>query len=232
MGRYLYAVIAGSADRAYGAIGIDGAIAYVISDGEISAVVSNVPNGKIRPERRNLGSHQAVLRRLIEETTPLPVSFGIIADGPAAVKRILSQNRQVLCGELERTAGKVEMGLRVTWNVPNIFDYFVYTHPDLRVARDLYVRALRGPTQEDKIELGRMFERTLNEDREQYTATVEEILEACCSEIKSNRPRNEREVMNLACLVVRGREMEERFERGVLEAARAPHSFVNIDLEL
>lgn len=243
-GRYLYAVIDGSEDRTYGAIGIDGGGVYVLSDGHISAVVSDVSDEKIRPERRHLAAHQGVLKRLMEESTPLPISFGIIADGPKAIQKILSRNHEAFLRELDRVAGKVEMGLRVTWDVPNIFDYFVTTHPELKSTRDRYFGTHREPTQEDKIELGRMFDRMLNDDREIHTGKVEEVLSPCCFEIRRNNCRNEAEVMNLACLV--GRQAGERFEEGVLEAANlfdnnfafdyngpwAPHNFVDIELEL
>ncbi|MFH2218405.1 MAG: GvpL/GvpF family gas vesicle protein [Pseudomonadota bacterium] len=243
-GRYLYAVIYGSEERIYGSCGIDDSIVYTIFREEVAAVVSDVPNGKLRPERRHLAAHQAVLKRLMEESTPLPMSFGIIADGPETIKKILTDNQPEFVEQLDRVSGKVEMGLRVTWDVPNIFEYFVSTHPELRAARDRYFGTHREPTQDDKIELGRMFDRMLNEDRESYADDVENVLLHCCFEITRNKCRTEREVLNLACLV--GRDAEARFEEGILEAANlfdnnfafdyngpwAPHNFVDMELKL
>lgn len=244
MGRYLYAVIDGSDELTYGALGIDGGIVYSISDSHVSAVVSDVPNKKIRPERRHLAAHQEVLKRLVEDSTPLPLTFGIIANGPKEIKRILTRNREAFLEQLYRVAGKMEMGLRVTWDVPNIFEYLVHTHEDLRAARDRLFGTYREPTQEEKIEVGRMFERIINEDRETYTDMVEQILSPKCFEIKGNTPRNEQEVMNLACLI--GREDQSKFEAAIFKAAGlfdnnfafdyngpwAPHNFVDIDLKL
>ncbi len=243
-GRYLYAVISSPDERTYGDFGIDGATVYTISDGRVAAVVSDVPNKKIRPERRHLSAHQEVLKRIMESITPLPMSFGIIADGPKAIQRILSRNQEVLVDQLHRVSGKVEMGLRVTWDVPNIFEYFVHTHKELRELRDQFFGSKREPAQEDKIELGRMFDRILNEDRESHTERVEEILSPYCSEIKRNKCRNEREVMNLAGLVAR--EDQGKFESAIFKAAElfdnnfsfdyngpwAPHNFVDVDLKL
>ena len=61
-GRYIYALIPGAEDRSFGTVGINGANVYTISSGTVSAVVSDAPNGKIRPERRNFAAHQAVLK--------------------------------------------------------------------------------------------------------------------------------------------------------------------------
>ena len=243
-GRYLYAVQAGVDELNYGALGINGGKVYTISNGQVSAVVSNIPNKKIRPERRNLQAHQEVLKRLMEENTVLPISFGIIADSSRAIQKILNQNREALLDQLNRVSGKVEMGLRVKWDVPNIFEYFVNTHQELRRARDRLLGGPREPAPENKIELGRMFDRILNEDRDVYTEKVEEVLSKYCFEIKRKKCRNEKEVMNLACLVAR--EALKEFETGIFEAAKlfdnsfafdyngpwAPHNFAEINLKL
>lgn len=250
-GRYVYAVVgcpeglpAARQGQRYGCIGIDGGEVYSISKGRLAAVVSDVLNRKIRPERRHLAAHQGVLKRLMEEGTVLPMAFGMIADGPRSVQQILSRNQDALVEQLQRVDGKVEMGLRAVWDVPNIFEYFVNIHPELRAARDRLFGTYREPTQEEKIEMGRMFDRILNEDRETHAETVEGVLSPRCFEIRHNPPRNEREVMNLACLI--GREAQAEFEVGVFEAVRlfddsfafdyngpwAPHNFVDVDLEV
>jgi hypothetical protein len=79
----------------------------------------------------------------------------------------------------------------------------------------------KNPSQEDKIELGRLFDHLLNEDREAFTEKVEEILSGYCREIKRNKTRNESQVMSLACLVPR--DAQDRFE-GIFAA---PSSFDN-----
>lgn len=243
-GRYLYAIVEGDSRQTDGLVGIAGADVYTISSGGVSAVVSDVLNRKIRPERRHLAAHQRVLKQLMTGSTPLPMSFGIIADGPDAIQRILSLNQEAFQEELERVQGKVEMGLHVTWDVPNIFDYFVNTHPALRSARDTYFGTPdREPTREEKIEVGRMFDRILNQDREGHAEDVVNVLSRHCVAIKRNKCRTEKDVMNLACLVAR--EAEARFEAGIMEAAGmfdnnfaldyngpwAPHNFVEIDLK-
>lgn len=242
-GKYLYAIVPANG-RIYGISGIEGAPVYTISNGQVAAVVSDVPNARIRPERRHLAAQQAVLRGLMTAVDSLlPMAFGIIADGPKAVQKILHRNREAFSKQLRRVAGMVEMGLRVSWDVPNIFEYFLNTHPGLRAVRDRLLGAFRNPSQEDKIELGRLFDRLLKEDREDYSQKVEEILSRYCREIKRNHCRNENEVMNLACLV--GREAQDKFEQGVFAAAKlfdnnftfdyngpwAPHNFVDLDLK-
>ena len=244
-GRYLYAIVTAPGEQTYDFAGIDGAPVYGIANGQVAAVVSDVLDDRIRPERRHLAAQQAVLKGLLSRSEALlPMAFGIIADGPKAIQKILSRNHATFLQQLQRVAGMVEMGLRVSLDVPNIFEYVVNTHPELRIARDRFLGPHRNPSQEDKIELGRLFDHLLNEDREAFTGKVEEILSGYCREIHRNKCRAESQVMSLACLVPR--DGQDRFEEGVFEAAKlfdnnftfdyngpwAPHNFVELELNL
>ncbi len=243
-GRYLYAITDTVEHPICGDIGINGAAVYAVSQGPVAAVVSDITDKRIRPERKNLAAHHGVVKRLLEDTTVLPVAFGTIADSPQAVREILKKNSGAFVEQLDRVRGKVEMGLRVTWDVPNIFEYIVNRHPELAALRDEVMGKQRGPSQEGKIEVGRLFDRLLTQEKERYTETIMEVLDPHCVDIKQNRPRDEREVMHLACLV--DRDAQKGFEDGVFEAAKrfdnyfafdfngpwAPHHFVDVALEI
>jgi len=128
--------------------------------------------------------------------------------------------------------------------ISGITEYFVQTHPELRAARDRFFTGRRAPSQDEKIEVGRLFDRLLMEDREAHSARVEEVIAPQCAEIARTKQRNEREAVNLACLVDRDR--APAFEAAVFEAAKlfdnnyafdysgpwAPHNFVELALDL
>ena len=215
--RYVYAITDDIEARGYGKIGIDGASVYTIALGPLAAVVSDAPNRKIRPERSKLAAHHAVVTQLMTKRTVLPLVFGTIAGSAQAVSDILKNNHNLFVEQLKRLDGKVEMGLKVTWDVPNIFEYFVNRHRNLAALRDDLV-AKAGPSRDEKIELGRTFEHLLLQEREADTKKVVRVLSRHCAEIKQNKPRQEREIMRLACLV--GREERKDFEDGVFEAAK------------
>jgi Gas vesicle synthesis protein GvpL/GvpF len=241
--RYVYAVVADAAERTFDFAGIGGQPVYTIARDSVAAVASDIDEKRIRPERRHLAAHSAVLGKLLEhEHAVLPMRFGLIAAAPGEVMRLLARNHDVLIGQLRRIAGRVEMGLRVCWDVPNIFEYFVNTHPELKEMRDGLFRGPGVPSHGDRIELGRLFEQLLNEERLAYTHTVEQALSGRCAEIKRNALRDERELMNLACLIEKERQRE--FENSVFEAAQrfdnnfafdyngpwAPHTFAEVNL--
>ncbi len=242
-GKYLYAVI-GKKELNYPGAGIGGADIFAISEGQLAAVVSEVGGAKVRPERRHLTAHRDVLARLMAEASLLPISFGTVADSAPAIHKALAHHQQELLEQLYRVEGKVEMGLRVVWDVPNIFEYFVNTHPELRAARDRFFGGQREPTHEEKVEIGRMFDVLLQYEREACAQSVEEIIAPYCAEVKRCACRTEREAVNLACLLPREERAE--FETHILAAASLfdsnhafdysgpwpPYNFVDLTLTL
>lgn len=243
MGKYIYAVIDTTTDKMHGELlGLDSAVVHTISLASITAVVSDLPDKRIRPERKNLAAHNSVIKLLMaEEHSVLPVKFGTLANSLESVLELLRENNDQLILELNKVRGRVEMGLHVKLDVPNVFEYMVNSQPELSDFRDRVYGKQRGPTQMDQIELGSMFDRLLNKERERYTTAVVSVLSQRCADIKENPPR-EGEVMNLACLV--DRNAQQIFENSICEAANlfdhhfsfdfngpwAPHNFVDINL--
>jgi hypothetical protein len=243
-GRYLYAISDAVAETpVYGNIGINGAAVYTVRQGPVMAVVSDIAEKRLRPERKNLAAHNTVVKLLMTQATVLPVAFGTIAANEKALLKILKENQATFSGQLAVVRGKVELGLKVMFDVPNIFAYLVSCHPELAELRDGLLGRQHGPTQNDKIEMGRLFDRLLQQDREAHVDSVIEVLGPLCADIKQNPAHDERVVMNLACLVERAAQKE--FEDGIFEAAKlfdnnfsfdfngpwAPHNFVNLALQ-
>lgn len=239
-GTYLYAVLAGEGGS-YGPIGIGGGEVHCVVLGDLSAAVSEVRGGRVRPERRSVAAHHAVLERLMRDATVLPAAFGLIARSDEAVRRVLRDHQEVLREQLAQVAGKVEMGIRVSWSVPDLSGYFLATHPELREARD-HLKASGGGSRDQKIAVGALFARAVEADREACAARVTAALEERGVEVKQSPPRDEREVMSLACLVPR--DDRPAFEQAVEQVAAtfdehfkfvltgpwAPHNFTSLKL--
>lgn len=240
--QYLYAIVGAEKAGSWGLIGVNKAQVVAITDGPVAAVVSAIVGQRARPERTNLAAHNGVLKLLMQDRAVLPVVFGTIAHSPKAVRGMLAKNQAVFLKQLDYVKGRVEMGLRMRFDVPNIYDYMVSLRPELQELRDAAYGNQRHPTRGVKIELGREFNHLLDEERETHTATVVKVLSAHCVEIKHNPPRHELEVLNLACLIAS--EDLKAFEAAVLEAAGqfdnnvafnftgpwAPYNFVDIQL--
>lgn len=222
-GTYLYAVVSGISNPDFGAIGLSESKVYTVANesGDLVAVVSDIETkGELRPERKNLAEHQRVLRRTLESSrVVLPVSFGTVADGPEGIRGLLSRYQGELQDQMRRVEGKVEMAARTYYRAeqPTVFDFFLGKNPELARLRDQLIAVGPAPSRDAKIEMGQLFERVLNSARDEYAGTLETALGPFCAEVKRNPPRNEKEMVRLACLVPKEKQAD--FEAALAKAA-------------
>ncbi len=243
--KVLYALCASDGEKPdYKLVGLESAPVYAIDKDGLRAVVSDTQGGRLRPDRRNIGAHQSVLHALTEAGTVLPIRFGIIARSAKAVEDLLVANQRTIKKHLEQLAGRVEMGLRVSWDVANIYEYYVETHPILKQGRDeIWNRnANPGDLREEKIRLGNLYQSLRDADRLEFTEKVKNILVNYCEDIVETAVKKEKDVMDLACLVERNKLDE--FAKGVFDASKlfdnaflfdytgpwAPHNFTTLNL--
>jgi hypothetical protein len=245
--RYLYGLIGATEEGDFGAIGVplrdQPARVYSVVEEGVGAVVSEYAGpDKVRPLRKNLAPHHTVIRQVMETTTMVPMTFGHIAGSEEELRQMLRLNREAVLAELERLGGKVEMGLKVKWDVENIFEYILERDRALARFRDQIFGRSTVPCQAEKIELGRMFDERVNQEREEQAEVVAQMLGSVSAAVRVNPPKGERMVMDLAFLVdQRG---VEAFESALRQIAGrfpeqytfdysgpwAPFNFVEIDL--
>jgi hypothetical protein len=243
--KVLYALCASDDSKPrYEMRGLESAPVYAIDQNGLRAIVSDTLSTRLRPDRRNISAHQAVLHSLTEDHTVLPMRFGVIARNAEAIQGLLAVNEKTIREHFERLNGRVEMGLRVSWDVANIYEYYVASHPVLRDARDeIWERnSNNGDHRDEKIRLGNLYQSLRDADRVEFTEKVKEVLFNYCEDIVETPVKREKDVMNLACLVERQRLDE--FATGVFQASKlfdniylfdytgpwAPHNFITLDL--
>jgi hypothetical protein len=216
-GRYVYGIVRTTEDLSYGHIGLEHAgepgLVFTVRAQTCAAVVSEYEaESQVLPLRKNLDPHHRVIREVMKTGTIIPMTFGHVAASEDEVLWLLRRNRDEICRELDRLDGKVEMTLKVLWDVDNIFEYFLELDPELADRRDQIFGRSHAPSQAEKIELGRKFEELLNREREKQTGRVIAAFRPCCSEVAANPVKNEKSVMDLAFLVdrERTRDFEER----------------------
>jgi hypothetical protein len=240
-GWYLYGITVAE-PMAQSRDGVGGAAVELVVEGPLAAVVSRLGAGKVRPQRANLAAHHHVLGDLARQRPVLPAVFGTVSGSESQLRRVLRKHRENFAALLERLRGKVEMGLKVYWDLPNVFEYFVATHQELEAMRDRLFRPGRVPTVEEKLELGERFVALLGQSRQRHAERVKEALADCCVEMRNIDPGEERMILKLASLVERDRQGD--WEDGVKRAAMLfddhyrfeyngpwlPYNFVNVEL--
>jgi hypothetical protein len=228
---YLYGLVREADAAAMGAIGLEvagrAADVYPIVEGDVGALVSALPvKGRVLPVRKNLEAQNKVLRELTKAPGGvLPVRFGHLIPGERDVRRLLAQRQLDILRELSTLDGKTEMALAVSWDVENVFAYFAEQHPDLAALRDRMFEGGREPSRNERVDVGQAFAARLEDDRSRFTEQVIDTLDPYVVDIHEDRPRTEKQVMNLAVLVERSRldELDARIQ-GL--AAGFPDAFV------
>jgi hypothetical protein len=239
--QYLYAVVPGNQEGPYDFVGIDGLPVVCLAVGRLGAVISAMPLPRVRPERRHLQAHQLVLRRLMEIGSVVPAAFGTIAPSVGALEKALTLGQKSLHEQVVRLDGRAEMSLRIAWDVPDIFAYFVQTHAELKALRDS-VFGDGEPSREAMIEVGRAFQAVLDQERTACQQRVEGIMKRYGFGVILSPVRTEPEIANVDCLV--RLDQVDTFEEATMEAAKgyddnvsfrisgpwAPSHFVNVEL--
>ncbi|MCX4028912.1 GvpL/GvpF family gas vesicle protein [Endozoicomonas sp. SM1973] len=247
--KYIYALKAATDKQQLSLTGINKSTVYIVNYGKVAAVASDILSPKVRPERRNLAAHREVLKYFTELETVLPMRFGVITSSTQLIQRLLENNEELIMSALGELGGKVEMGLRVKWKVGNIYEYFVNHYPQLREARDKLLSKQQNSNtkfknRDEKIAVGSLYEKLLNQERDAHQQIIEAMLQPCCRKIKILQPSNEFEILNFACLVDRANidELEQHINDTATQLNNdchidfsgpwAPHNFVDLDLKV
>jgi hypothetical protein len=213
---YLYSIVEPETACPPFPTGINGTRVFSQKYGDIAVLLGDIRTSKIRPERRHLKLHEEVVREFMKRGTVLPVSYGTIAQR-MEIAHLMEHNHKALRANLTEFSGKVETHLKLVWDVDNIYKYFLEQHPELQEeATTVFSRGM--PSQWEKIELGKLFEELLKEEREKYVQKVEKALSSYCNEIKELNVADERNILRLACLIDRGE--EQGFDEGIRRIAK------------
>ncbi len=243
LGKYLYGFADGQFSPPAELLGLAGAPVHALRFEDVAALVSDHPVEKLSLLRRNLEPHHRVVREAGQQATFIPATFGHISESAEQIVDLLRDNYAAIQEELRRLAGKVEMGVKLLWDVDSIFDFFVSFDRELRNRRDRVFGKSR-PTLEEKLELGAYFDKRLKQERERLGNLISEALRTLTSEVRVNPPSDEKMVLNAAFLIERSREKE--FEESLYRAAGMfdsnfaldysgpwpPYSFVRLSLKL
>ncbi|MHB0874791.1 MAG: GvpL/GvpF family gas vesicle protein [Anaerolineae bacterium] len=122
---YVYAIVSGAGPLPQPLLGLCDAPISLHPYRDVAAVVSRMETDEIRGLRRAVQSehllrHEHVVETLMAQRPLLPVRFGTAVDGAESLTEVLSGQYLILHGDLRRLAGRVEVGIRVLWDVDSV----------------------------------------------------------------------------------------------------------------
>jgi hypothetical protein len=204
VGSYLYGFTDRRFQPAPGLRGVGGAPVHTVAFGDVAAVVSRHPVQPLMPLRSNLEPHHRIVRHVSGEATLVPAAFGHISETDDEILGVLRENYEDIRQELARLDQKCEMSVKLCWTVDNIFEFIVRGHRELQNLRDR-VFADPHPSLNAKLQVGSMFDATLNRERERLTARLLDRLDPVTCDVVTMPARDEKTVFQAALLVDRRR---------------------------
>ncbi|MBI2304654.1 MAG: GvpL/GvpF family gas vesicle protein [Chloroflexi bacterium] len=213
-GKYIYGIVDSSHDIAPDLIGLGGGPVHKVSHQGISGVVSDYSGEDFRsvpkePLVRFLLRHQLVIEAVMTEggSAVLPVKFGTLLDGSDEVLHLLRQGQHLFRDALTWFNDKVEMEVAATWDMSRVLKE-VATEPAIVQARDTVPTG--QPTLEERIRLGQVVKATLDGRRDRYRERMMDFLKDVVVDKLPNALVSDDLVMNVAFLVNRQVEFDER----------------------
>jgi hypothetical protein len=136
-----------------------------IDCGGVAALVSPIDGVEIMPRRRDLLAHARVLEQAMVDRPVLPMRFGIIVPNVGALARMIVRHQRDLLALLDEIDGRIEVGIKASWNEQIVWPEIAAAHPDLAAAgRDLHSGGAQR-TYYDRIELGRAIAGAIEDKR-------------------------------------------------------------------
>lgn len=245
-GLYVYGVIESRAAVTFGKSSIGGVSEDVstVHYGDIAAVVSRTPVFIFDPTRDNALAHEHVIETVMKNYTIVPMAFGTVFRTSEDIKEVLKSIYPSLKDVLRQMTGKLEFGLKVTWDRDRIIEELKREHDEIHRFHQELTRKHLQSTYFARMQLGRMIDKALAELAANYVRDIYDGLRSVCVASRDNKPIGDKMIMNAAFLIQKEREAE--FDASVNRIAQKfgdrlnfkytgpwpPYNFVNIRLKL
>ncbi|CAM5442827.1 GvpL/GvpF family gas vesicle protein OS=Streptomyces tendae OX=1932 GN=GUR47_05175 PE=3 SV=1 [Streptomyces tendae] len=209
---YVYG-IAPAGVRTPRSAGVDGAPVRLLTGAGLCAAVSDAPP-RLRPRRRDLLAHQAVLDELAAQGPVLPMRFAVLSPRSDTLLSQLRSDAAHLTAQLDTVRGCVELNVKGTV-VPGHFADLVRRDDKLRT---LALRTRRRPDYEANVRLGEAI--ALGVRREARRAAREVVDQLAPLAVRTVRGTTDDEQVLSASFLLRAAD-EARFREAVAARARA-----------
>jgi hypothetical protein len=112
---YVYAIVQGTISLPNDSRGIANESLSLLTCRGISAIVGTEVNEPPEPRTALVLAHHRLVSKISKCGATLPVQFGSTVRSLERLEHILNEQYETLCEDLDRLAGKVELGVTVLW---------------------------------------------------------------------------------------------------------------------
>jgi len=193
---------------------------YTIPHEDVSALVMD-SNGVGSPPSskdilaRMLIDHQAVIERIMAHGAAIiPMKLGTYAQDENEVKAILNEGYPLMKEIMEKIADKIEIDFVATWSHFNSMVKDVGEEKEIKEFKERLLSHPQGATVDDRIKIGLMIKKALDEKRAGVSRDILDRLQAVSEDSRIYELMDDQMVMNAAFLITRAKhkDFEEKVE--------------------
>ena len=239
---YVYGVLSGSDQAAVSVGGVEKAEVRTVEHAGLAALVSSLEADALAAARE-VRAHWRVLEEASKSATVLPVRFGTVLDGDAAVReQLLEPNAERLAQLLGELHGRVQLNVKGEYDEERLLREVVGASPAIATLRDRVQSVSETAGYYDRIRLGELVAAEIARHQEQDAALALARLEPLAVTASVEQPSSPNAAFGLAFLVdggevdafseAVGRLRQELGERVALRyvGPLPPYSFAEADL--
>jgi hypothetical protein len=223
-------------------VGISGCKVGLVNADSLWVLFSEFEGASVPVTRENILSHEAVVRSVLDNTTPLPFRFGTLVT-EEQLRSYLSARADALADKFRSVHGCVEMSVKAIWPKSAVLGH----QPDSETEeteKHRVTAGLKGPGAAFLVAKGReiLGEKALSESAKEVASWLSHLVVGLTRAEHTTLRPNERLVLAAAHLVERGclGRYKEQLKRGrearpelhfLISGPWPPYTFANIDLE-
>jgi hypothetical protein len=201
---YVYGVVAADAVLPEGlrGLGPSGTVS-LLTDGQIAAVVGDVPVDRPLGTRDDLIAHETVVDAVAGATTILPMRFPAVIEEAGVVDELLGPNEEFFLRALTDLEGRVQYTVKGRYEQDVVLREVLEDDEDLRALQE-HVRSLpEDASYYDRVKLGELVVAALEQRREADAAELYDRLEALAVAVVPHQPSQPEDVIDAALLIAR-----------------------------
>ncbi len=194
---------------------------YTIPHQDITAVVSDseIRNYLQLPRdvlAKFLLRHQKIIENIMNSgLSVIPMKLGTYARNEAEIKFILNKGYTLIQNIFQKVNGKIEIDVVASWNDFASVLKEIGEEKEIKEYKEKLLAATQKITVDDKMKIGFMMKKALDEKREKYASRIHNVLKGRCYDLKKHELMDDKMVINTAFLIDKAREKE--FGRAIVE---------------
>jgi hypothetical protein len=228
MSTYVYGIAASShpaLPEGMGGVGDPARPVRILTEGELSALVSDAPEG-LRPKRRDLLAHQNVLSEAGAAGCVLPMRFGSVAPDDDSVTGVLAERADHYRERLRALEGCVEYNIKANHVEEAVLHHVMAENAEIRALAEANRKA-GGGSYEEKLRLGEAVAAAVKAKESEDCLALQRALEPVADAV-SVGPESTGWLANVSFLVAR--DSAENFLAAVERARQEmPHLEVRVN---